>query len=60
MKTDKSNDKSFEESSEKKLDSIIKKRKAENEALRKILVGLEKLSEKTEDDKKKIVTKKKK
>ena len=59
MKTDKSNDKSFEESSEKKLDSIIKKRKAENEALRKILVGLEKLSEKTEDDKK-IVTKKKK
>lgn len=59
MKTDKSNDKSFEESSEKKLDKIIKKRKAENEALRKILIGLEKLSEKTENDKK-IVTKKKK
>ena len=43
MDNEKSNDKSFEESSKKKLEEIIKQSKAENEALKKLLIGLEKL-----------------
>ncbi len=47
MDNKKSNNKSFEESSKKKLEEIIKQSKAENEALKKLLIGLEKLEEKT-------------
>jgi len=43
MKIDKSENISIEESSMKRLDGIIKKNKAETEALKKLLIGLEKL-----------------
>ena len=48
MKKENTNDKSFEESANKKLEEIIKQSKAENAALKKLLIGLEKLEEKIE------------
>ena len=48
METEKTDDKHFKEFSNKKLDKIIEQSKAENEALKKLLTGLEKL-EKTDE-----------
>ena len=48
MKADKTVEKNFKESSNKKLDEIIKQSKLENEALKKLLEGLEKLEKENE------------
>ena len=48
MKADKTDEKNFKESSNKKLDEIIKQSKLENEALKKLLEGLEKLEKENE------------
>ena len=52
-------DKDYGESSNKKLDEIIKQSKLENEALKKILSGLEKLELENETQKEKTAKKKK-
>lgn len=49
MKKEKLDKNDFEEESRKKLDEIIKQSKAENAALKKLLIGLEKLEEKLEE-----------
>jgi len=51
MKADKTEEKNFQESSNKKLDEIIKQSKLENEALKKLLAGLEKLEIESEAQK---------
>lgn len=60
MKKEKIDKNDFEEESRKKLDEIIKQSKAENAALKKLLIGLEKLEEKLEEpvDRKKRTKKK--
>ncbi len=59
MKADKTDEQNFQESSNKKLDEIIKQSKAENEALKKLLTGLEKLEKENEAQKEKSIKKKK-
>lgn len=49
MKTDKQNKSNSDNAAIRKLDSIIEKRKNENEALRKILEGLDKLKKNSEE-----------
>lgn len=49
MKTEKHNNNDSDDSSIKRLNSIIEQRKNENEALRKILEGLEKIKKETEN-----------
>jgi len=52
MENEKTDDESFEESSKKKLEEIIKQRKAENTALKKLIYGLKKLELKIDKPKK--------
>ncbi len=55
MKTDKKNTDNKENNPDEKLDSLIEKSKNENEALKKILAGIDKMSrdQKESDNKKK-------
>ena len=52
MKTDKKNTDNKENNPDEKLDSLIEKSKNENEALKKILAGIDKMSRESDNKKK--------